>query len=133
MKPGILRCAQDDSQGARHFEGPGFFRGKIGILNRERSDGSESLVPARGFDVLCLPIIEWDFRFQRPQQLLAPFARDGHRVFYLKTGFLGLDREPVLRPLRNMIPPVRAGGVGLDLSIIVAFVILAVLRSALNC
>jgi len=41
--------------------------------------------------------------------------------------------EPVLRPLRNMIPPVRAGGVGLDLSIIVAFVILAVLRSALNC
>jgi len=27
----------------------------------------------------------------------------------------------------------RAGGIGLDLSIIVAFVILAVLRSALNC
>ena len=60
-------------------------------------------MPARGFDVLCLPIIEWDFRFQRPQQLLAPFARDGHRVFYLKTGFLGLDREPVLRPLAGRI------------------------------
>ena len=41
--------------------------------------------------------------------------------------------EPVLRPLRAMIPPVRAGGMGLDLSIIVAFVILAVLRTALNC
>ncbi len=41
--------------------------------------------------------------------------------------------EPVLRPLRSMIPPVRAGGVGLDLSIIVAFVILAVLRTALGC
>ncbi len=41
--------------------------------------------------------------------------------------------EPVLRPLRSMIPPLRAGGVGLDLSIIVAFVILAVLRTALNC
>jgi YggT family protein len=41
--------------------------------------------------------------------------------------------EPILRPLRNMIPPLRAGGIGLDLSIIVAFVILAVLRSALNC
>lgn len=41
--------------------------------------------------------------------------------------------EPVLRPLRAMIPPLRAGGVGLDLSIIVAFVILAVLRTALNC
>lgn len=41
--------------------------------------------------------------------------------------------EPVLRPLRALIPPIRAGGVGLDLSIIVAFVILAVLRTALNC
>ena len=41
--------------------------------------------------------------------------------------------EPVLRPLRALIPPVRAGGMGLDLSIIVAFVILWVLRVALNC
>ena len=41
--------------------------------------------------------------------------------------------EPVLRPLRTLIPPIRAGGVGLDLSIIIAFVILAVLRTALNC
>ena len=41
--------------------------------------------------------------------------------------------ELVLRPLRSLIPPIRAGGVGLDLSIIIAFVILAVLRQALNC
>jgi len=39
--------------------------------------------------------------------------------------------EPVLRPLRALIPPIRAGGVGLDLSIIIAFVILAVLQQAL--
>jgi YggT family protein len=41
--------------------------------------------------------------------------------------------DPVLRPLRAMIPPVRTGGVGIDLSIIVAFVVLAVLRTALDC
>lgn len=41
--------------------------------------------------------------------------------------------EPLLRPLRRLIPPVRAGGVGLDLSVLIAFVILAVLRIALNC
>jgi YggT family protein len=41
--------------------------------------------------------------------------------------------EPVLRPLRALVPPIRAGGVGLDLSIIIAFVILAVLRIALDC
>jgi YggT family protein len=34
--------------------------------------------------------------------------------------------QPVLRPLRSMMPPVRAGGVGLDLSVIVAFVIIQV-------
>jgi len=38
--------------------------------------------------------------------------------------------EPVLKPLRALIPPVRAGGMGLDLSMIVAFVILFVLRTA---
>jgi YggT family protein len=41
--------------------------------------------------------------------------------------------EPVLRPLRAMIPPIRAGAVGIDLSIIIAFVVLAVIRTALNC
>ncbi len=39
------------------------------------------------FDVLCLPIIDWDFRFQRPQQLASQFAKRGHRVFYLSQKF----------------------------------------------
>ncbi|HJQ26315.1 MAG TPA: glycosyltransferase, partial [Blastocatellia bacterium] len=39
------------------------------------------------YDVICFPVIDWDFRFQRPQQLLTQFARDGHRVFYLRTTF----------------------------------------------
>ncbi|MEW6060107.1 MAG: YggT family protein [Actinomycetota bacterium] len=41
--------------------------------------------------------------------------------------------EPVLKPLRALIPPIRAGAVGIDLSIIIAFVVLAVLRFALQC
>jgi len=52
--------------------------------------------------VFCLPIIEWGFRFQRPQQLLLPFARDGHRVFYARTGFLGLDREPTIHSVEGV-------------------------------
>jgi YggT family protein len=39
--------------------------------------------------------------------------------------------EPVLRPLRNLISPVRLGGVGLDLSVLILFVILAVVRTAI--
>lgn len=42
------------------------------------------------FDVLCLPIIDWDFRFQRPQQLASQFARHGHRVFYVTQKFRSL-------------------------------------------
>jgi GT2 family glycosyltransferase len=38
-------------------------------------------------DVLCFPIIDWDFRYQRPQQLLARFAEAGHRVFYISLTF----------------------------------------------
>lgn len=39
------------------------------------------------FDVVCFPIIEWSFRFQRPQQLMSRFAAAGHRVFYLTQQF----------------------------------------------
>ncbi len=34
-------------------------------------------------DVICFSIIDWSFRFQRPQQLMSQFAANGHRVFYL--------------------------------------------------
>jgi GT2 family glycosyltransferase len=39
------------------------------------------------FDVLCFPIIDWDFRYQRPQQLMTQFAEAGHRVFYVSIVF----------------------------------------------
>jgi YggT family protein len=41
--------------------------------------------------------------------------------------------EPVLRPLRGVVPPVRMGGMGLDLSLILLFIILFVVRAALHC
>jgi len=43
--------------------------------------------PPKPYDVVCFPIIEWDFRFQRPQQLMLRFAAAGHRVFYLSSTF----------------------------------------------
>jgi YggT family protein len=39
--------------------------------------------------------------------------------------------EPVLRPLRNVIPPIRMGAVGLDLSATVVFIVLMILLSNL--
>jgi|GEM_PF-2348977 len=35
------------------------------------------------YDVIFFSIINWDFRFQRPQQIATRFAKNGHRVFYL--------------------------------------------------
>lgn len=44
----------------------------------------------RPIDILCFPIIDWEYRFQRPQQILSLFGQDGHRVFYVGTEFLGV-------------------------------------------
>ncbi len=37
------------------------------------------------YDVICFSIIDWNFRWQRPQQLLSQLADAGHRVFVFKT------------------------------------------------
>lgn len=38
--------------------------------------------------------------------------------------------EPVLRPIRRLLPPLRVGAVALDLSPLIVFVLIAVLRQA---
>ena len=37
--------------------------------------------------------------------------------------FLGAITEPVLRPIRRILPPVRAGGASIDLSIMVVILV----------
>jgi YggT family protein len=39
--------------------------------------------------------------------------------------------EPVLRPLRGLLPPIRMGAVGFDLSPIIVFVALGILQRAI--
>lgn len=41
--------------------------------------------------------------------------------------------EPVLRPLRGLLPPLRLGMVGLDLSPIIVFIALGIITRALGC
>ena len=61
------------------------------------------------YDIICFAIIDWEFRWQRPQQLMAEFAAQGHRVFYLRTtDFLPPRGKPVeMRPLRPNVWEVR--------------------------
>lgn len=39
----------------------------------------------RRADIICFSIIDWETRYQRPQQIMSQFAAHGHRVFYLST------------------------------------------------
>jgi YggT family protein len=39
--------------------------------------------------------------------------------------------EPVLAPIRNLLPPVRMGGMGLDLSPLIVFLVIEVLGATL--
>jgi GT2 family glycosyltransferase/glycosyltransferase involved in cell wall biosynthesis len=47
---------------------------------------NQSFLPSSGagrYEVICLGNIEWESRYQRPQQLMVQFSRNGHRVFYV--------------------------------------------------
>jgi polysaccharide pyruvyl transferase CsaB len=44
-----------------------------------------SASPAGRYDLVVFSIIDWNFRFQRPQQIATQFGRAGHRVLYLST------------------------------------------------
>ena len=50
-----------------------------------RTTDAVPMEAAGRYDVIVFSIIDWDFRFQRPQQLATQFGRHGHRVFYLST------------------------------------------------
>lgn len=55
----------------------------------------------------------------RPPEPILPLVRGVHAV-----------TEPVLSPMRRVIPPVQLGGAALDLSIIVLFFVIILLQQA---
>ena len=61
------------------------------------------------YDIVCFSIIDWEFRWQRPQQIMAEFASQGHRVFYLRTTDFLPPGDTVVqtRPLRRNVWEVR--------------------------
>ncbi len=43
-------------------------------------------------DIIMLSVIDYDFRFQRPQHFAKHFAKNGHRVFYINANFSNLEQ-----------------------------------------
>jgi len=54
-------------------------------------------------DIICFPIINWDYRIQRSQHLLRKFSQNGHRVFYLKTHLRNLSNPYQIKLLEENI------------------------------
>ncbi len=75
------------------------FRKKITIsagqlaITFSKLNKSENKLTTNKSDIFCFSVIDWDFRYQRPQHLLKYFANAGHRVFYVNTRFRGGQRN----------------------------------------
>jgi len=54
-------------------------------------------------DIFIFPVIDWHYRFQRPQHISTQLAMHGHRVYYLRTHFLEGTKSNI-QPVRNDIP-----------------------------
>ena len=54
-------------------------------------------------DIVCFPIINWDFRSQRPQHILSQFAQKGHRIFYFRTSLRNLSKTYQINKISDNI------------------------------
>ena len=54
-------------------------------------------------DIICFPIINWDYRYQRPQHIMTEFAKNGHRVFYLTVNLRKLNKPYEIKQLSENI------------------------------
>ncbi len=61
-------------------------------------------------DVVCFSIVEWEFLFQRPQQLLSRLADLGHRVFYVSQFLEPAPGAPEVHRLRPRVYALRLHG-----------------------
>jgi YggT family protein len=69
--------------------------------------------------LLVYVVFSW---IPRPPEPIVPLVR-------------GVDRivAPLLEPVRRVLPPMQLGGVGLDLSVLVVFFAIVILRGLLGC
>jgi GT2 family glycosyltransferase/glycosyltransferase involved in cell wall biosynthesis len=68
---------------------------------------AEILALRGGPDVVCLPIIDWHFRHQRPQQLALEMVKAGRRVFWIEPESLKHPRDRVGEGPLEVDEPVR--------------------------
>jgi YggT family protein len=82
--------------------------------------------------IVCILLtLYWIVLFVRILMSWFPAPRSGAGQRFLEIVY---DlTEPVLKLVRGLLPPIRMGAMGMDLSPIIVFVALAIFRMALNC
>lgn len=72
-------------------------------------DARTAAAAADPYDIVCFGIIDWRYRWQRPQQMMTAWARRGRRVFHVHIGdFLPPGGDPVaVEPLAEGVWEVR--------------------------
>jgi YggT family protein len=82
--------------------------------------------------LLCAALfIYWAVLFIRIIASWFPPPREGP----LRSAMRGIYAvtDPVLRPLRSLVPPIRAGMMAIDISPIIVFILIGVARRAIGC
>ncbi len=85
----------------------------VGLLPTVATPAAEAIVSRglpdrerRRHDIVCFSIIDWEFRYQRPQQMMSAFAARGHRVFYVSTSRFvdaSLGADPRVRLIKENV------------------------------
>jgi GT2 family glycosyltransferase len=74
---------------------------------KSRKEETDASPVIRRYPVFCFPIIDWGYRYQRPQHLLSRFAARGHQVYYFTAQMsIALERYSI-KPLMENIVEVR--------------------------
>ena len=68
----------------------------------ETEESPLTAAPSAAIDIVLFPVFDFEFRFQRPQQIATELARRGHRVFWVSP-----TRRAVDKPLRYGLIPLR--------------------------
>jgi YggT family protein len=74
------------------------------------------------FIVLMIVRMIFDWTTMLGRGGYSPWLRRARRVSHAGT-------EPVIAPVRRLLPPIRAGGIGIDLAFTLVFVLALILRS----
>ncbi|KOR89611.1 glycosyltransferase [Paenibacillus solani] len=86
-------CSSNQARSVHHVN-PEPAQSAIPIV--QTIDNPESPALSR-YDIMRFPVIDWQFRWQRPQQLSEQFALQGHRVFYVSPVIIGIGVEEASR------------------------------------